>query len=429
MGKRKDRNSYYHCENCNGGTVVLAPKGGFKPGRTATGAAMGAVVGSIVPVVGTALGAVVGGALGAGSRRKSIVAQCMQCGALYSVENLRLLKEKAVPIGGLTFSELAIPTDRSSKDLLKQQVPNSLEVSPTQPVIFEIDEGAGAKHTNQVAQLADTLQSISTIAGESSQPLQAKTVPPHDSIPLSDKVNQDGCLTILLLGGAFAVVLILVAIGMALTTTQFWIAVGVCITAAVIFRKRKYVNAVTITIFALSCIIVFTTQGARHKQVNQDRYLERQAANRKQREEAAHEQRLKYNNAHPREVAAKRNAAIAKAQADERAQNAAKEQDAEYIARVNKYINTTIDHTTYSKAILTSEHNIDWYVSDPSSITGSVEDQILENNYRKSFLHMVSKDNPGLRITHQRFLDAQTGNLLPGASDEDVDYNLDDDSR
>jgi uncharacterized protein (DUF697 family) len=90
---------YFECDECRG-TVVCDFKGKVPHFKAAAGLFAGAVAGSVVPVVGTIIGGVLGAALAAGgSALKSARGTCRDCGASYDGDNLRLLREKAIPIG------------------------------------------------------------------------------------------------------------------------------------------------------------------------------------------------------------------------------------------------------------------------------------------------------------------------------------------
>jgi len=95
----RDRKYYFECDAC-GGTVEWIVDGKLHPGGAVSGAAFGATVGSILPVVGTLFGAVVGAGMGSASAGMRRDAECLDCGAKYDSTNVRLLREKAVPIGG-----------------------------------------------------------------------------------------------------------------------------------------------------------------------------------------------------------------------------------------------------------------------------------------------------------------------------------------
>lgn len=217
------------------------------------------------------------------------------------------------------------------------------------------------------------------------------------------------------------------------TITVILIGVGIYSRKKIKFRVPYMVFI--FFVFVSSCSGSTFSQVARDQQAvtaaviaaNEAQDAAREAAHNREAK-ANHERRLAYNRAHPAEAAkrkadAKKNARIQEAAATH-AQQAEEAATARYLGRVNKYMAITIDHSTYSKAVVSSPGNIDWYVEDVASVTGDIESQKLEYNYRNSFIHMVKRENPDLKINHERFFNAYTGKLLNGSSDEDVNYDI-----
>lgn len=91
---------YFECGSC-GGTVEWTVDRKLHPGAATSGAVGGAAVGSLIPVVGTIFGAIVGAGMATAGARMRKHAQCTDCGVVYDAYNVRLLREKAVPTGGL----------------------------------------------------------------------------------------------------------------------------------------------------------------------------------------------------------------------------------------------------------------------------------------------------------------------------------------
>lgn len=89
------REYHFECDSCHG-TVVLNPDDGLHPVTAAKGAVAGAAIGSIIPIVGTIFGGIVGAGMAGAGKRLNHDASCRDCGARYSPENTRLLRQKAM---------------------------------------------------------------------------------------------------------------------------------------------------------------------------------------------------------------------------------------------------------------------------------------------------------------------------------------------